>query len=326
MARALRPPLPALLALLLATSAPTANGATLVADGARCSLADAIVAANTDRAAGGCTAGSGPDTVRVATDVTLSAADNAQFGPTGLPVVSSDMRIEGAGRTISRAEVDERFRLLAVGSDGRLTVAGLTLSQGRTVINALDTRDARDARSGGAAYVAEGGHLTLDGVTLRGNKANYGGGAVISAGTLIVRDSLFEDNLLGDVATVYPSTVLGGAIHKRGGTLDIRNSRFVGNTNGDSHRLEDVTSGGAVYASEASVRIADSVFERNGATRGGAVQVTRGDVTASNTRFEGNSASSIGAALSVDASTLSVVGGWIEDNRTSAALGGRTRQ
>lgn len=73
-----------LAALLLAAS--TAQAATITVDGTVCTLADAITAANTDVAVGGCVAGSGVDTIILQQDVLLAAK---------LPEITSAIIIEG---------------------------------------------------------------------------------------------------------------------------------------------------------------------------------------------------------------------------------------
>ena len=79
-------------ALALSFSAPT-GAATITVD-STCSLEDAITAANTDTATGGCSAGSGADTIRLTEHIVLDAA---------LPSISSTITIEGAG---SRYAID----------------------------------------------------------------------------------------------------------------------------------------------------------------------------------------------------------------------------
>ena len=61
------------LAVLLVLSHPL-WAATIIVDETSCTLGDAITAANTDAAVGGCTAGSGADTIELTTDVTLTEA------------------------------------------------------------------------------------------------------------------------------------------------------------------------------------------------------------------------------------------------------------
>ena len=58
------------LAVLLVLFSHPALAATIVVDETTCTLVDAITAANTDSPVGGCTAGSGPDTIELTTNVT----------------------------------------------------------------------------------------------------------------------------------------------------------------------------------------------------------------------------------------------------------------
>ena len=76
------------IALLLALGQAPALAATIDVDGTNCTLADAIRSANTNTAVGGCTKGSGADTIVLPTGSTqlLTAVDNTTLGPTGLPV------------------------------------------------------------------------------------------------------------------------------------------------------------------------------------------------------------------------------------------------
>jgi hypothetical protein len=93
------------LALLLALWQGPAWAVTIPVDGTTCTLVDAITAANTDTATGGCPAGSGADTLVLSPGSTLTLMDpiNTPYGPTGLPVVSSVITIAGQGSTLGRA-------------------------------------------------------------------------------------------------------------------------------------------------------------------------------------------------------------------------------
>ena len=87
-------------ALLALAGGPgwAAPNAAITVDGVSCTLAEAITSANNDNAGGnGCTDGSGADTITLNTDVTLTATDNSTYDPTGLPVVTSAITIEGGG-------------------------------------------------------------------------------------------------------------------------------------------------------------------------------------------------------------------------------------
>src|SRR5262245_37053369 len=88
-------------ALALALSnAPPAQAASITVNGT-CSLIDAITAANTDTATGGCSAGSGADTITLpGGTITLTSINNGSGGTAnGLPQITSTITIDGNGTT-----------------------------------------------------------------------------------------------------------------------------------------------------------------------------------------------------------------------------------
>ena len=107
-----------------------ALAATIDVDGTNCTLADAIRSANTNTAVGGCTKGSGADTIVLPTGSTqsLTAVDNTTHGPTGLPVIRSAVTIQGRNSTIQRESSAPEFRILAVASSGDLTLHYTTVT------------------------------------------------------------------------------------------------------------------------------------------------------------------------------------------------------
>ncbi|MGH8567575.1 MAG: hypothetical protein ACREXU_06025, partial [Gammaproteobacteria bacterium] len=126
------------LALLCALGQAPALAATIVVDGTTCTLVDAITAANSDAAAGGCTAGSGADTISLPIFPSppipvLITVNNTTYGPTGLPVITSEITISGRGFSspITRDSSAPLFRILAVGAAGNLTLRGTRVTGGR---------------------------------------------------------------------------------------------------------------------------------------------------------------------------------------------------
>lgn len=89
--------------MLLALGQATALAATIHVDGATCTLSDAIMAAKGDTVAGGCPTGRGADTLVLATTnaQTLAIVKNTVYGPTGLPVITSEATIDIRERTAS---------------------------------------------------------------------------------------------------------------------------------------------------------------------------------------------------------------------------------
>ena len=120
--------------------APMARAAEINVTGA-CTLVDAINAANTDVAKGGCTAGNGADVLVLDSNATysLSAIDNSfgGDGSNGLPPITSPVIIDGNGATIARdlsfgcpSGVDQGFRIFYVDATGNLTLRDVTVRNG----------------------------------------------------------------------------------------------------------------------------------------------------------------------------------------------------
>jgi hypothetical protein len=185
-------------ALLLALGQSPGLAATIpVSTG--CTLVDAITAANTDTATGGCPAGNGADTIVLPAGSTqmLTSVNNETYGPTGLPVISSVITIAGQESTIARASGAPDFRLFAVSNTGELTLQETTVS---------------------------GGVITAPPARQGGGMANYGG-------TLTVLNSTISGN---SVVGYFGPAYGGGGVANDSGTLTVLNSTIVGN-NGGGH-------------------------------------------------------------------------------------------
>ncbi len=218
----------ALLLALAASPGLGAPGATMtVTDGtstilsnSACSLPEAIINANNDASTyADCGPGSGPDTITLGTDVTLTLALDTTYGNSGLPVITSPITIEGNGRTISRsssASVD--FRVMAVGAFGDLTLNSATISGGvatpasvTVAVSGAVTPDAVGYSYGGGVYLFSSTTTAL-GVsaqsraidprpsatirysTISGNQADYGGGVYAGGAVLVIENSTISGN------------------------------------------------------------------------------------------------------------------------------------
>jgi len=156
---------------LLVTSQPITPA--IIPVGGGCSLVDAITAANSDVATGSCLKGAGADVIQLTADVTLTAVNNTTpdtsptlaHGPNGLPVVTSEIVIDGKDHTIARGAGSPVFRIFSVGLPGDLTLQNTTLSNGG---------GAAFANGGGAIANGFGGIVSLSNSTLSGNSAGGG--------------------------------------------------------------------------------------------------------------------------------------------------------
>ena len=221
-----------------ATITVTTNNPNIASDG-QCSLIEAIVNANNDAAThADCSAGSGPDTIVLPanTNVTLSAVYANLNGPTGLPLISSRITIEGNGAAIHRAGNAPAFRLMAVTNSGDLTLQSMILSGGSDggVLNRL-------------------GILSIKNSTISGNA---GGGVSNIYGTLTIENSTVSNNGGGGVfnwgrsLTIANSTIsgntadFGAGLYNYGGLVTIENSTISGNrANVDGGGIYNASSG-----------------------------------------------------------------------------------
>jgi hypothetical protein len=228
--------------------------AVITVDNSTCNLVDAITAANTDSAAGGCPAGSGADTVVLTDNVTLTTSNNyAHYSDNGLPVVSSDITLEGGNFTIERDAGAPPFRIFAVDPSGTITLNDVTVRNG-------------SSNYGGAIF--NYGATTLTNSTLSGNTASFGGG-IYNFGyyvdsTVILTGSTLSGNAAGS----------GGAISTSGTTI-LTNSTLSGNSASDS--------GGAVLSYATSgVTLTSSTLSGNSADSQGAAISSHGSTVMNN--------------------------------------------
>jgi CSLREA domain-containing protein len=179
--------------------------------GAACSLREAITAANTDAAYGGCTAGSGADTITLPTGTyTLTIAGTGEdLNATGDLDISGPLTINGANAVIIQAGLTAGSgidRVIQVIGANALSINNLTISNGKC-----------PTCSGGGIYTDSS--LTVANSTFTGNSASDGGG-ISTSGTSIVTNSTFS----GNSTTYYGAGILNF------GTLTVTNSTFSGNS------------------------------------------------------------------------------------------------
>lgn len=187
----------------------------------------------------------------------------------------------------------------------------LDLTDDLRLVGNDETIDA--ARTDRVFDVPTGVSLALEGVVLRNGLPTQGasGGAVRSAGTLEVVDTLFVDNsALGTGAS-------GGAVLNDGGSLTVAFSRFRANT---ADRA-----GGAVEAVGGTTRVESSRMTGNTTGtmpgNGGAVHLTgTGSVAVVDTTVIGNVAGSEGGGLwNSSTGTMRVVDSYLTENTARGA-------
>lgn len=129
----------------------------------------------------------------------------------------------------------------------------------------------------GLLTINNGATLTLDNLQLQ-NAISLQGGAIFNdASTLIVIDSLFDDNQ--SYIGFRNNNTRGGAIYSSAGAVTITNSVFTNN-------LSDL--GGSVAVLGGDLSITGSIFTGNNATAGSAIYAQDGNLTIHQSEFSDN--------------------------------------
>jgi len=353
-------------ALLLALASGVATAATItvttkdprvVPDG-QCSLIEAIVNANADAAFfSDCPAGSGADTIVLPAKANVRLGDvyDNTYGPTGLPLITSPITIQGNGARI-RGQ-GNAFRLLAVSISGDLTLENLTLTNGAGMFNngflTIDNSTISGNVSFRGGVVSNHGSLTIQNSSLSRNPDGAGG--VVSNGGLVYigyssmphpfksgpfcfyyYNYTFNPHIGGvycnyylysGVVTVANSTISknsGVAIFNQSGTVTIANSNISGNRGG-SLGGGAFNFGGSLdfYGTPipgGNMSFANSTISKNSAEHGGGI-FNRGAVTIENSTVSDNKAAHDGGGI-FNYGDVSLVDSTISQNRAKYSGGG----
>lgn len=197
-----------------AATITVANGAVGISADATCSLIEAIENANdttTGQPHSDCAAGdpAGADTIQLPTNGSFTLTSQfsyTNFAYNGLPIITSEITIEGNSSTIARSGAAPRFRILAIQNSGDLTLNETTLTGGRV-----------DADFAGGIF--NSGTLTTNDSAINYNWADSGGG-LANFGTANIYNSTLDEN----VAIPSFAGGAGGAVFN-GGELHIEEAR-----------------------------------------------------------------------------------------------------
>jgi hypothetical protein len=243
-----------------------------VAQDGQCSLIEAVMNANADATIhADCAAGSGADVIELADSATylLDQVLVNYSGPNGLPLVASEITVEGNGSTIERFPDASQFRLIAVTPVGVLELRDLTLQRGaagdfwggalysRGTVGLTRTTVTENAAHAGGGLCNASGVMTLTDAVVSLNVAVGGGGGITSG----AEDS--DATLVIDATSVTQNEVLdggGGAMwifaeEPHTSSLEVMHSEITDNTAGR-------TTGG-IRTQVAEVTIEDTTIDGN---------------------------------------------------------------
>lgn len=284
---------------LLCALGPAAMAATINVD-ETCLLINAINSANSNTSVTGCESGSGADTIVLTNGRRVFGVDNSEFGPTGFPVIRSQITIQGNGNPVLRdgnGDSIPEFRIFAVGVDGDLTLENIKVSGGV----------ADDGDGGGG--IRSLGRLTLINSTISGNLASFGGGISGGGTTLLIRSTISGNTAQisgGGIATVdeetiFDSAIFGNTAQYGGGAFSQSNATIINSTvSGNTAQLDG---GGLLNFRYRTLTLTNSTVSGNTAGRhGGGIDNREGAsdalkftiLTLINSRLSGNTAPGFG--------------------------------
>jgi len=236
-----------------------------------CDVADLIAAVNS--------ANANSDTTRLILDpnctypFTTKDNDDGGQGPNALPMVTTNIIIEGNNATLLRS-MSYGWRFFFITANGSLRLEDITLERGYALYISSEQPNSR----GGAIY-NDGGTLTVKRSVFRENQALLGeGGAIYNVGAVVLQDStLFEIN----------NSRLGGAVYHGG---DAGFSAVIQDVSFERNSASD--NGGAIYdgSGESGLTISGTAFTSNYALNGGAIYTEGGDLNISASTFDENRA------------------------------------
>jgi len=306
------------LSVSAATIPVTTINPVVAADG-QCSLIEAIDNANADAAThADCPAGSGTDVIELAPSATyvLNEVNVLHYGPNGLPIIGSNVTIEGRNSTIRRAPGSPAFRLLQVNSSGTLFLRDLTLqggdcgptSCGGALLNAFGQADlirttvTESTAPDGGGICNSSGPMTLTDCVLTLNTASGGeGGALLSIDDIATPPTLNIDR----TSVTYNTGAFGGGISTYDTEVVISDSTISGNK---AYSASGFAFCGGLGLARGVVEIRRSTISDNSAESladlsgfGGGVCVSDNTTTISNSTISGNEA--LGANTAGSATT-----------------------
>ncbi len=309
-------------AALLLGAPQQAGAATLItADGVNCSLANAILTANTNVNTGGCNrvgANSIDDIIELTYDVTISTKDptagddeDEEYGANALPAITCHITLNANGHTIQRdptlfAPPDgdgidpcsgpgEKFRILFVDYPG----GNLDLN------DAVIRNGCVGDTYGGGGILFLGHSMNLKRVLVANNRAGEGGGIFQHESTLNVNDSTLTGN----------AALAGGGIYTRTGTQKVSNSLLLSNAaiGGSGNVCVDAEgnitcmpkgSGGAIAIHGGSASVTGATIAQGAAVSGGVLYNSGATAYLTNATLFQNSAANGGVLSSAGGTAI----------------------
>lgn len=254
----------------------------------RCSLSEAMMAANTGKPYDSCNPGVAGKSIIELMPGEYVFTQKDQSPPvfewaisvtsvgTALPPIVTPVTIHGNGAILTRAEGSEPFRFFELMINSTLTMNNITLQNG----------DAADDW-GGAIY-SMNASITLDNAHFINNHSDNGGAIYFTLGRIDITNGRFVNN---------HSTGNGGAVYLDSSRSLIQSTHFEEN-------VSDYN-GGGLYAYFTTLVIRDGFFIRNRVNEeavglwGGAINAQHVNITVTESQFYQNQSPGYGGAIGI---------------------------
>lgn len=276
---------------------PYAVGTVLAADHAT-DLVNAISCANTNNT---------DDTITLTADVVLTKSNNTQSGNNGLPLINSDITLNGAGYSLARDSSygcnsgDPDFRLLMIPNGGQLTLNSISLQNGCAPSNSTIGR-------GGAIWNA--GSLQISDSNISSNKASSFGAGIYNSGAngLTITGSTLRDNQR------VGGTLAGGGLYNAGSLVSVTDTTIENN---EADKGAGIANAGGMILNRSTIshNTAPSFGQTAGIYNSGTMSVV-------NSTVSGNTQFAEGAVFNASNATLWLIYSTIAANQTGLNSGG----
>ncbi|MBC8447965.1 MAG: right-handed parallel beta-helix repeat-containing protein [Chloroflexi bacterium] len=294
--------------------------------GAGCSLREAIQAANTDTAFGGCPAGSGADTITLpAGTYTLTIAGATEdANATGDLDILSDLTINGDDTDTTIIDAQGLDRVLHVHSGQTVSVNNVTMTEGQA-----------PSPDDGGGIENSGGTVTLNNSTIISNTAAWCGGGIYNKGTVTLNNSTISSNHAngggggihnypGSTVTLNNSTISNNSADWRGGGIWVTLRGDVTITNSTISDNSTGGNGGGIENSDGTLTLNNSTVSNNSAERnGGGIYNEKGTVTLDHSTVISNSAEGSGGGIhNYTSCRLTLTSSSVSNNSAEGSGGG----
>jgi predicted outer membrane repeat protein len=255
----------------------------------KCSLAEAIFAANSGASKDSCAAGVSGESVielmpgeyrftqRDHTPPQVEWMSSLLDIGDAFPPVIFPLTIHGNGAVLIREDGSEPFRFFEVMVNAKLTLNDLTLQGG-------DVGD-----DWGGAIHASSAVIDLNNVRFLNNRAHHGGAIYVDLSGLNIQESEFKDNY---------ALNSGGAVYVSSSKAALQNTLFEANQ-ADSE-------GGGLYADAVTLVVTETLFIKNRVTgkgyggRGGGIYANHVNLTVTESQFYQNESPMYGGAIALN--------------------------